>query len=131
LNGKKVLVVDDDAVFVLGLSLMLRSEGFDVLTAEDRASTLNAVQQGEPDLILMDIFLPQDFEHSGSEPWDGFGIMDWLRYIVGVDSTPVIFLTAADQAAHVERAKNAGAIGLFQKTVETAELMGVIHQLLD
>jgi CheY-like chemotaxis protein len=92
LNSKKVLVVDDDAVFVLGLSLMLRSEGFDVLTAD---------------------------------------IMDWLRYVVGVDNTPVIFLTAADQAEHVERAKKAGAVGLFQKTVETAELMGVIHQLLD
>ena len=125
--------MDDDAVFVLGLSLMLRSEGFDVLTAEDRASTLNAVQQGRPDLILMDIFLPQDIEPGvgGSEPWDGFGIMDWLRYIGSADSTPVIFLTAADQAEHVERAKKAGAVGLFQKTVETAELMGVIHQLLD
>jgi CheY-like chemotaxis protein len=131
LNSKKVLVVDDDAVFVLGLSMILRSEGFDVLTAEDRASTLSAVQQGKPDLVLMDIFLPQDNEHGGSVSVDGFGIMDWLRYIGGVDNTPVIFLTAADQAEHAERAQKAGAVGVFQKTVETAELMGVIHQLLD
>jgi DNA-binding response OmpR family regulator len=74
----------------------------------------------------------QDIKHGGaSEPRDGFGIMDWLRYIEGVDGTPVIFLTAADQVEHVERAKKAGAVELFQKTVETAELMGVIHQLLD
>jgi hypothetical protein len=45
--------------------------------------------------------------------------------MAGVGNTPVILLTAADQA------KEAGAIALFQKTVETAELMGVIHQLLD
>ena len=123
--------MDDDPVFVLGLSLMLRSEGFDVLTAQDRASAVNAVHQGKPDLILLDIFFPPEPEQSGIASRDGFEIMDWLRYMEGVANIPVILLTAADQADHVERARKAGAVGLFQKTVETSELMGVIHQLLD
>jgi CheY-like chemotaxis protein len=131
MNSKKILVVDDDAVFTLGLSMLLRSEGFEVLTAEDGASTVTALRQGRPDLILMDIFFPPDVEHGGSFSWDGFGIVRWLRGMAGVGNTPVILLTAADQAEHVDQAKEAGAVALFQKTVETAELMGVIHQLLD
>ncbi len=47
------------------------------------ASRRAAVQHGKPDLILMDIFLPQDIKHGASVSVDGFGIMDWLRYIGG------------------------------------------------
>jgi len=130
-NGKTILVVDDDAVFVLGLSMILRSEGFEVLTAKDGASTVSALHQGKPDLILMDIFFPPDVEHGGSVSWDGFRIMDWLRAMGGAGNIPVIFMTAADQIEYVERARKAGAVGLFQKTVETTELLGLIHQLLD
>ena len=54
-NGKKILLVDDDAVFVRGMSTILGSEGFEVLIAEDGASTVNALRDARPDLILMDI----------------------------------------------------------------------------
>jgi CheY-like chemotaxis protein len=131
-NGKKILLVDDDAVFVRGMSTILGSEGFEVLIAEDGASTVNALRDARPDLILMDIHFPPDAEHDERLSWDAFAIMDWLRCAGGEANTaPVILLTAADQADYVERARKAGAMGLFQKTVETAELMGVIHQLLD
>lgn len=129
-SGKKILLVDDDPVFTLGVSLILRGEGFEVLTAKDRASALSALHQFKADLILMDIFFPPDIEQGGPS-WDGFRIMDWLRCLEGFGNTPVILLTAADQSEYVDRAREAGAVGLFQKTVETAELLGVIHQLLD
>jgi CheY-like chemotaxis protein len=131
-NSKKILLVDDDAVFVRGMSTILSGEGFEVIIAEDGASTVNALRDAKPDLILMDIHFPPDVEHDDRVSWDAFAIMDWLRCVGGeANNAPVILLTAADQAEYVERARKAGAMGLFQKTVETAELMGVIHQLLD
>jgi CheY-like chemotaxis protein len=130
MHGKKILVVDDDAVFTIGFSMLLHAEGFEVVTAGDAASTLTALNQGLPDLILMDIFFTTDVERDPNSSWDGFGIMCWLRSMGEVGNTPVILLTASDQAEHVGRAKDSGAIALFQKSVETAELMDVIHQLL-
>jgi len=130
MHGKKILVVDDDAVFTLGFSMLLRAEGFEVATAGNVDSTLTALNQGQPDLILMDILFTTDVERDPGSSWDGFGIMRWLRSMGDVGNTPVILLTASDQVEHVSRAKDAGAIALFQKTVETTELMDVIHQLL-
>jgi CheY-like chemotaxis protein len=131
-SNKRILLVDDDAVFTLGMSTILQGEGFEVLTAEDGASTVNALREEKPDLILMDIHFPPDSEHEERVSWDAFAIMDWLRCAGGAgNNAPVILLTASDQKDYVERARQAGALGLFQKTVETAELMGIIHQLLD
>ena len=131
-SNKKILLVDDDAVFTRGMSTILEADGFEVLTAEDGASTVNALQNEKPNLILLDIHFPPDLEHEERLSWDAFAIMDWLRCAGGaVNNAPVILLTAADQIDYVNRARQAGALGLFQKTVETAELMGIIHQLLD
>ena|SRR5690348_3264038 len=127
---QQILLVDDDPVFARGASSLLRNEGFEVLVAQDGAGTVNVLRQGsKPDLILMDILIPVDAEQAGVS-WDGFATMDWLR-CVGANQAPVILLTAGDQAVYVERARKAGALALFQKTVETADLVGVIHQLLD
>ena len=110
-----------------GVLMLLRSKGFEVVTAEAGASTVSALHQGKPDLILMNIFFPPDVEHAGSLSWDGFRIMDWLRAMGGAGNVPVILLTAADQGEYVERARKGEAVGLFQKSVETADLMRVIH----
>src|SRR5271165_3567098 len=98
MNCKRILVVDDDPVFVKAISLKLRSEGFDVLTAEDGGSTLSAVRQGKPDLILLDILFPPDVPHGGVVSWDGFDIAAWLRRMGGLADVPVILITAADPA---------------------------------
>lgn len=111
--------------------MILRGDGYEVHTASDAASAVSALQASKPDLILMDIFFETGPDHSENLSWDGFRIMDWLRCVGRIEDTPVILLTAADQAEFIDRARQAGALALFQKTVETQELLGVIHQLLD
>jgi CheY-like chemotaxis protein len=128
----KILLVDDDPVFLLGMSLLLRSEGFEVATAEDGSETVEAMTSTKPDLILMDILFSPTRQQDGKLDWDGFRIMNWLRCVKGEANTaPVIFLTGADQREYAERARTAGAIAVFEKTVETAQLMELIHRLLD
>lgn len=131
MNGKKILLVDDDPVFVSAMSSMLQAEGYDVVTAEDGAAAISAVHQGKPDLILLDILFAPDVSHGGGVSWDGFLILDWLRRIAPLADTPVILVTAADPAPYAERARKLGVAGLFQKPVKPTVCMNLIHRLLD
>ena len=130
MNNKKILLVDDDPVFVQATSTRLRGEGFEVLTADDGAGAVSALRQGKPDLILLDILFPPDVAHGGGVGWDGFLLMEWLRRMGGLTDTRFILMTGADPAQYAERARKAGAAGLFPKSVEPGDLIRVIHQLL-
>jgi DNA-binding response OmpR family regulator len=59
MSRPRVLVVDDDPALVRGLSDILRAQGFDVQTAPDGQSGLDAALSGEADLILLDVMLPK------------------------------------------------------------------------
>ena len=131
MNGRKILLVDDDEVFVRTMSMRLSAEGHEVVTAEDGAGAVSALRQGKPDLVLLDILYPPDVAHGGGVAWDGFLLADWLRRMGGVADTPVIFITAADPAQYVDRARKAGAAGLLPKTLEPDEMMRVIRRVLD
>lgn len=131
MNRKKILLVDDDPVFVKATSMRLRAENFEVVTAEDGADTLKALRKGKPDLVLLDILFPPDVPHGGVVSWDGFDIISWLRRMGGLGNTPVILVTASDPTEHKERARKMGADAIFQKGGDMGELMGLIHQFLD
>jgi CheY-like chemotaxis protein len=131
-SANRILLVDDNAGFLSGMSLLLRDEGFEVATAEDGSETVEAMAYGKPDLILMDILFSPAFEQDHKLDWDGFRIINWIRCVKGDANTPpVLFLTGAAHVEYVERVRNAGGIGVFEKTVGTAELMELIHCLLD
>ena len=130
MSCKKILVVDDDPVFVKAASMRLQREGFEVTTAEDGASTLRALRDGKPDLILLDILFPPDVPHGGVVSWDGFDIMSWLRRMGGVTRAPVILVTATSSPEFTERARKMGAAGPVEKTGDLSELISLINQLL-
>jgi CheY-like chemotaxis protein len=131
MTGKKILLVDDDPVFVKAISTKLRGAGFEVITAEDGASTLCALREVKPDLILLDILFPPDVPHGGVVSWDGFDIMHWLRRMGGITRTPVILVTSSEPAEITERALKMGVAGLVQKTGDTGELMRAIDKALE
>jgi two-component system KDP operon response regulator KdpE len=128
---KKILLVDDDRVFVNAFSMKLRAEGYQVITAPDGAGAVKAAREAKPDLIVLDIVFPPDVAHGGGVPWDGFLIIDWLRRMAGVTETPIILVSAGDPAAYVDRARKAGASGFFPKAADIGKLVGLIHQFLD
>ena len=131
MTASKILLVDDDPVFTKAMSMRLKAEGYGVLVAEDGSAAVAALREGKPDLILLDILFDPDVGHGGGVSWDGFLIMEWLRRMGGIGNTPVIFVTAAEASAYAEKARQAGAKGLFQKTQEPSELLQLIHRLLD
>lgn len=88
----RILVVDDepDALELIGFNL--RSAGFDISTAEDGAQALKLARDLQPDLILLDVMLPEV---------DGLEVCKILRREVATAGIPIIMLTA--KAAEMDR----------------------------
>ena len=88
LHRKKLLLVDDEPELLKMVSDILKDAGFEtVLTAGSVKEAVMAAKQEKPDLMILDVMLPDG---------DGFSLMEQLRTFTDV---PVIFLTARDEAA--------------------------------
>src|SRR5207237_1918717 len=81
----RLLVVDDEQSIRELLAASLRFAGFDVHTAATGHEALRSAERDEPDLVLLDVMLPD---------LDGFEVVRWLRK--GGRTVPVLFLTARD-----------------------------------
>jgi len=130
MERKKILVVDDSPVILAALSIKLKTNGYDVLTALDGSSAVSNARQEKPDLILLDISFPPDVAHGGGVPWDGFLIMNWLRRLEEARNIPIIVITGGDPVKFKDRAIAAGATSFFHKPFENDELLAMISQVL-
>lgn len=83
--ARKILVVDDEAVLADTIAYNLEQEGYQVITAADGTSALNAVHNEHPDLIVLDIMLPGV---------DGLEVCRQLRREDSTATVPIIMLTA-------------------------------------
>jgi two-component system response regulator MprA len=106
-----VLIVDDEPGIVDFVQLGLGHEGFTVLTAGDAATGLEVIRQGRPDLVILDVGLPDG---------DGF---DLLRRIRSESDVPVIMLTARGELDDRVRGLELGADDYIAKPFHLAELL--------
>lgn len=114
----RVLVVEDDATLLRALAINLRARHFDVETAADGAGALRRAAAAPPDLVILDLGLPD---------LDGVEVVAGLR---GWTAVPIIVLSARDsQAAKVE-ALDAGADDFVTKPFGMDELLARIRAAL-
>jgi CheY-like chemotaxis protein len=130
MNPKKILVVDDSPVILKALSMKLRSNGYNVFTADEGGAAVSIVRREKPDVILLDISFPPDIGHGGGVPWDGFLIMEWLRRIEEAKNIPIIIITGGDPVKYKDRALAAGAVSFFHKPLDNDDLLNVIRKTL-
>src|ERR1044071_4004704 len=123
MDRKKILIVDDSAIVLKTLSMKLKSNGYDVLTAEDGAVAVSTARRERPDLILLDLVFPPDVAHGGGVAWDGFLIMDWLKRMEEAKNIPIIIITGNKSEEFKTRSMAAGAVGYFQKPLNNDELL--------
>ena len=97
---KRILVVDDEAYVVRSLHFVLERAGYTVLEARDGQGALEAARRERPDLIFLDILLPQV---------DGIEVCRAVKSSEELRSIPVIMLTAKSQEIDREEAFAAGA----------------------
>jgi CheY-like chemotaxis protein len=130
MSRKKILIVDDSVLVLNLISLKLKANGYDVVTAEDGGTAVSTVRKERPDLILLDLSFPPDVAHGGGVAWDGFLIMDWLRRLEEAKHIPIIVITGGDPAQTKDRALAAGAASYFHKPIDNDALLAVIRQTL-
>ena len=114
----KVLVVDDDPEIVTFLSTLLELEGIESSVATSAAAALEQLQQGPPDLVLLDIAMPDR---------DGIDLCKELKSDPRTAEVPVFVVSARPGKDVVERALAAGAEEFIRKPFENAELISRIR----
>ncbi|HEV7653063.1 MAG TPA: response regulator [Actinophytocola sp.] len=106
-----VLVVDDEPQIIRALRINLSARGYDVLAAPDGTSALRVAAHGKPDVIVLDLGLPDI---------DGTAVLEQLRRWT---TTPVIVLSARTDATDKVRALDAGADDYVTKPFGMDELL--------
>jgi DNA-binding response OmpR family regulator len=118
---KKILVVEDDPDLVELLSFNLRGCGFTVSTASDGLDALNKARTILPDLILLDLMLPE---------LDGFGVCEILRREPETARIPIIMVTAMSSQFARLAGLEAGANDYITKPFSPKQLIARVQALL-
>ena len=118
--GTLLLVEDYDDVRTI-LRLLLECHDYRVLEAATGIQALNILKMESPDLIIMDLGLPE---------LDGFETMRRIRKNEAFQDTPIIVLTAYTGAFHDQAALRAGGNYILGKPVDFEELEELIHSIL-
>jgi CheY-like chemotaxis protein len=125
--GKRVLIVDDDPVFLATTTAKLQSAGFHVRTAREGAEAIAALGEGPTDAILMDITFEPDVCNGGMGSWDGFQIMSWLRGSPAAKGARFIVVSNSDSAADRQRAQRLGVVAYFRKPLDYDQLLAAVN----
>lgn len=120
-DQRTILVVDDMRDNLILLSLHLQQLGYRVVTANNGEDALGVAQLARPDLILMDIAMPQQ---------DGLAATRSIREVPELQSVPVIALTAFDTGGFRQAAFDAGFNGYLTKPIDFERLEKLMSMLL-
>ncbi len=119
--SKRLLVVDDESNLLSAVAVCLRTEGYEVTTAQSGAEALLRVAETLPDLIISDIRMPG---------MDGYTLARQLRSSPRTDLIPIVFLTAKDQTADRIEGFRSGVDVYIAKPFEPDELLAVLANIL-
>jgi CheY-like chemotaxis protein len=123
LQGKKVLVVDDDIRNVFALTSTLEQRGMKVVYAENGREGIERLHQHpNTDLILLDIMMPE---------MDGYETARAIRSMPRFEDLPIISLTAKAMKGDREKAIEAGASDYITKPVDVDQLVSMMRVWLD
>ncbi len=117
----KILIVEDNEENRDSLSRRLQRRGFAVVAAEDGKAGLAMAQTEKPDLVLMDMNMPE---------MDGWEATRQIKAIEGLHDLPVLALTAHALAGDKERALQAGCADYHTKPVDFPKLLSQIEAIL-
>ena len=114
LPKRKILLVDDDPLIQRLIAQLLIASGYQVETAVSGRMAIAMVQKAPPDLILLDVMMPE---------MDGYEVCQRLRQEPQGISVPVVMLTAMDEPESVIKALRSGADDYVTKPFEIDELV--------
>jgi PAS domain S-box-containing protein len=114
LSGMKVLIVDDTLANIHILELILKQDGLSISIATNGSSALKIIAQDKPDLILLDIMMPEI---------DGYEVCRILKEQECTRDIPIIFVTAKDQTKDLVKGFEVGGVDYIVKPFEESEVL--------
>lgn len=119
LQGKKVLIVDDDEDILGSIDLAMRAEGAQTQTVTDGNAAISALAADGPDAVVLDMMLPQR---------SGFLVLEQIKRAPA--PPPVVMVTANHGKRHMAYAESLGVDAYLTKPVPLQRLVDTVVRLL-
>jgi DNA-binding response OmpR family regulator len=117
-TNKTVLTIDDDYAITELLSIILRSHGFDVITANNSEEGLQLIGEKSPDVITLDLMMPD------------LNGLEMCRKIRAFSKIPILVLSAINDPAMVANVLDSGADDFIVKPVPSSVLVARLNMLV-
>jgi len=117
----KILVVDDEALYIKMTRKLLEDNGYEVITACDGQEGLKQTKSENPDLIICDVMMPK---------MDGYTMLEEVRKDEKIKDTPVIQCSSKTLKDYLEDAQELEIDAYFTKPFEAPVLLAKIESLL-
>ena len=109
-----VLIVEDEPNIVLSLEFLMENAGYEVRVARDGRSALEEVKSNPPNIILLDVMLPDQ---------DGFSVCELIRTNPDLQNVRILMLTAKGRDTDREKGLALGADAYITKPFSTRDLV--------
>jgi len=117
-----ILIVDDEVKLVNTLTLLLKSEGYNVSLAFDGMEGLKKAREEEPDIMVLDLNMPK---------LDGYQVCRMLKFDKKLNNIRIIMLTIRGEQEDRNWGKKVNADAYLTKPFDSQELLETINNLMD
>lgn len=117
---KKVLLVDDEPNIIMSLEFLMKKNGYKVFIARNGAEALEILKKELPDVVILDIMMPQV---------DGYEVCEYIKKKKKMEAR-VIFLSAKGKEADIAKGYAVGADFYMTKPFSTKKLVEKVNQLV-
>jgi CheY-like chemotaxis protein len=118
----KILVVDDDPFILMSLEFLMKKSGYKVIIARNGTEALNALSVDPPNLVLLDIMMPDV---------DGYAICEHIKSTPILAAIKVVFLSAKTKQMDIQKGYDVGADLFITKPFSTRNLKQQVADLLN
>ena len=115
---KTVLTIDDDTAITELLAMLLRTHGYEVLTANNGEEGIKAIKDMKPHVVVLDLMMP------GMDGWQV------CKHVRTFSNVPIVILSALDDPAMIASALDAGADDYLVKPVSSSILVAHLNRLI-
>ena len=122
MSGESILLVEDDVINMMLVQYVLEAEGYIVLKASTAHEALEQIEVGLPDLVLMDMLLPD---------MDGMTVVRRLRAQARTRGLVILALTACAMKGDREKMLQAGCDDYIAKPFDVKEFVRTVRRFLD
>jgi DNA-binding response OmpR family regulator len=119
---KKILVVDDDPYILMSLEFLMKKNGYQVMIARNGTEALDAINNTPPELILLDIMMPDV---------DGYSICKYVKSKKNLKHIHIVFVSAKTKEADIQKGYQLGAAMYISKPFSTRDLMKKVNELME